>query len=80
MTTAITISERTVLIIPVTRPVMANPLLGVLFLRSIAAMTIAGIPRINPGPVNETIPRIIDAIPRLLIGGGGAIWSDLSGG
>lgn len=58
--------EKTVLTIPVIRPVRLIPLFVPLRRSAIAPVMIAGIPRRRPGPVSETIPRIIEVIARLL--------------
>jgi hypothetical protein len=54
--------DMTVLIIPMIKPAKLRPRLRVLRARATLARMIAGIPVINPRPVNETAPRIMAAM------------------
>ena len=53
-------NESTVLIVPVTMPVMLRPRSPWPRFKAIAPIIIAGIPKNNPGPLRDITPKIVD--------------------
>ena len=60
--TAIIINDKIVLTTPVIRPVMLRRLPPRFFRSAIIARIVAGMPKNNPGPTNDTTPSTMEII------------------